>query len=216
MKSFRNLTQAVAALSSLLACALLVMALPIRAANAGVIFDSSLGTYTTLDSELRVSDFNYAADLQFSSNTTISQVGLFTSVDQAQNIKFLIFNATTDALLLSDEKAFAQNSTQTFIYSDIINFTFLAGQTYDVGILGDGTSLTGEWGFPESYTQNGITELAHNANFQDFAAPSEAGNGSVSVFVQLLAPTTVPEPASLALFGVGLLAFGVIRRRRCA
>ncbi len=70
--------------------------------------------------------------LQFSQNVTISQFGVFTSVNQAQDIKFLIFNSKLNGgsgtLLVSDDRCFAQNTKQSYIYSDDLNFTFLAAR----------------------------------------------------------------------------------------
>lgn len=182
-------------------------------AQASPIFDSSLGSYGYTALLTRQNDTsNVAAVLEFSQNVTVSQIGIYSSVDQAQDIKFLVFdsllNGGSGQLLLSDEKSFVQDSNQTWIYSDPINFTFLAGQTYDVGILGDGLSLTGEVG-SGNYSQNGITEISENANITDFNNPYTGLYASTSPFVQLLAASTpVPEPSSIALFLAGLTAIG--------
>lgn len=186
-------------------------------AHAAVVFDSSLGAYGDSMSETRNSDWNYAAVLSFSQDVKVSQIGVFTSVDNAQDIKFLIFDSAsaggTGSLLLSDQKSFAQNTAQTFIYSDIIDFTFLANHTYDVGILGSTGSLTGFWGVGD-YTQNGITGISTNANFQNFGAPTTGDYAGVMPYLQLVtADAKVPEPVSAALFGLGLAGLACARRK---
>lgn len=186
-------------------------------AQATVVFDSSLGTYTDLTSETRNSNNNYAAVLSFSQDVKVSQIGVFTSVDNAQDIKFLIFDSAlsdgTSSLLLSDQKSFTKNTTKAFIYSDLINFTFQGGHTYDVGILGSTGTLTGYWGVG-NYTQNGITAISHNANFQNFSAPITGGYSGVVPYLQLVtADAKVPEPVSTALFGLGLAGLAAARRK---
>lgn len=187
-------------------------------AQATVVFDSSLGSYVYTTSESRSSDLNYAAVLNFSQDVKISQIGVFTSVDNDQNIKFLIFDSAyagggTGSLLLSDQKSFAKNTTQTFIYSNLIDFTFQANHTYDVGILGSTGSLTGFWGIGD-YMQGGITEISRNANFQNFGAPATVGYAGVVPYVQLIAADAkVPEPVSTALFGLGLAGLAAARRK---
>lgn len=183
-------------------------------AQATVVFDSSLGNFT--ENETRNSNGNYAAVLHFTQDLKVSRIGVFTSVNNDQNIKFLIFDsafnrAGTGSLLMSDQKAFSQNSTQTFIYSDLINFTFQANHTYDVGILGSTGTLTGRWGIGD-YTQDGITAISRNANFQNFGAPTTGGYSGVVPYVQLVT-ANVPEPVSTALFGLGLAGLAAARRK---
>ena len=193
-----------------------ILAMSTANAKADVIFNSSLAggfAYT----ETRPSSFNYAAVLQFSQNVTVSELGVYTSVDNAQNIKFLIFSSGVsggaESLLLSDTKSFAQNSAQPFIYSDPIDFPFLAGHTYDVGILGSSGSITGKY-VPGNYTQDGVTEISRNANFNNYNAPTTGQYSGVSPFVELVSgPTSVPEPASVTVLAAGLIGLLAFARR---
>lgn len=183
-------------------------------AQATVVFDSSLGNFAM--NETRGSDSNYAAVLHFTQDVQVARIGVFTSVNDDQDIKFLIFDSAfngtgTGSLLLSDRKSFTKNTTQTFIYSDLIDFTFLANHTYDVGILGSTGTLTGSWGIGD-YTQNGITAISWNANFGNFDAPITGDYAGVVPFVQLVS-ANVPEPVSTALFGLGLAGLACARRQ---
>jgi len=160
------------------------------------------------------------AAITVSSDTVIGQIGALVDLTSAGNMKFVIFDLTTNNLLFSTgSQLFADNGLAYKLSSAFAPFTLHAGTTYGMGAIADVGGLweinNGSSGTP--FTQNGITASDDvNGNVANFAAPSLGANGSAMIMIQLYSGTTaVPEPATSALlaFGLGTSLFAGLRAR---
>ncbi len=198
------------------ACAAAVLSLP--AYSSSVLFDNAdPPLYVTS----RVSSLEGAAAyLQIgSSNVTINQIGINAEPLQDGQLKFAVFSdsappgGTSGALLFSDTVNVTKSNSLSYILSDPLSFTLLAGQYYDIGAVFSGSAIDYTYDFT-SDTQSGITSIASSQNLTNFASPVQAGHGGVSdIDIQLYGPTVVtPDPATAAL---GLIGLGCILMIGC-
>jgi len=159
------------------------------------------------------------AIITVSAATSIDQIGAFVDLSSAGNLKFVIFDATTDALLFGTGPiAFADTGLDFKLSPVFADFTLNTGVTYAIGAIAD---VAGDWGTNNSssgnpFTQNGITASDDiNENVGNFGAPTLLGSVSAMVIVQLgSSPNAVPEPATWAMMIGGFALAGIAMRRR--
>jgi PEP-CTERM motif len=196
--------------------AMLFGGLVAQAAAAPIIFDNS--SREDFQSS-RIPEFSPLADITVSAATDITQIGVLVDLNSNGNLKFLIFNLDTHALLFSTgPEAFVDNGL-TFKLSDpFADFTLMPGINYGIGAIAD---VGGGWAinnssFGNPFTMNGITASDdRNGNVLNFASPTLGGEGSAMIMVELAGqPAAVPEPGTLLLLGSGLIGAALRARKQ--
>jgi hypothetical protein len=186
-----------------------------KAAHAdALLFDNGPGNFTSS----RVAGNSPLARITVSVPTTITQIGVLTDLGTNGNIKFLIFNATTNALLFqSGPQAFADDGLAYKVSTSFAPFLLQPGIVYNIGGISDVSGLWATWNGTHTFTQNNITSSDPNGNVVNFASPTLGAPGGADIVIQLYGPAgpAVPEPATLLLLGSGLagIAAKVGRRR---
>ncbi len=153
--------------------------------------------------------------IQVATTTDISNIAVFNDLAGAGNLKFVIFDASTNALLFSTATAVADDGgSATWKMSPTFSFTLTAGSSYYIGAIAD---VAGLWAYDETVeSENGFTSVKSNPNFNSYATPFVVGNGGADGAVQLYTggSEAVPEPGTLGLALAGLGAVALWRRRR--
>jgi hypothetical protein len=187
-------------------------------------------TQTTSDPSLALTKYTFATDLVLPNGGTgrSFQVNLFHASGKNINLRIVgdDGNSTADSTALGDVQVF-NGSTWVTALTDAINFTATDGSGgFGASPNINSLSVTGDYsGATPSYTvsSNGSTSAALTA-FQGGAPTSGSRLTSVSFqggslasgtyfVVDNVAVSAVPEPASIALIGLGGLTL-MSRRRR--
>lgn len=175
-------------------------------------------TAFTANSNVTVSGLGYYAD-PVTGNADGNPVALYQCADVACS--------TTATLLYSTTVTNIYPLTGHFRYVTIPAITLTAGVSYEVAGVSNSDNYT--WNDPGFATDPAITILSDGGsppntdrweligtpdflNFTQADIPGQDGFWGPNIF--LGAPVFAPEPASLALFGIGLAGLGLIRRRK--
>ena len=206
--------------SARLASLFTLLTLTISAPSQGaLLFDNSSRQDATTPRDVGSSP---VAAITVAAPTSINQIGAMVDLALAGNLKFLIFNLDTSALLLTTTStAFADTGLGFKVSTAFAPFTLNPGTNYGIGAIAD---VAGLWGTNNSssgnpFLQNGISASDDlNGNVGNFASPSVFCCGAAMVIVQLYGATAtvvVPEPSSIGfvLFGLGAISLGCSKYR---
>ncbi len=187
---------------------------------SAVIFDNAdLPLFTTT----RTSSIEGAAAyLQIgASDVSIGQIAINAQPLQDGQLKFVIFSdvappgGDSGTLLFSDTVNVSNSDSLSYVLSDPLSFTLLAGHYYDIGAVFSGSSI--RYTYDEtSDTENGITSIVSNENVDNFESPALVGHADSDINIRLYSPATTPEPATFLLSALGLACAGLgdyLRRR---
>ena len=156
--------------------------------------------------------------------TTVTQFGFWLGTAAAgTTVKYLIWDGTSNSLVYSQTRTLAAaTADNTLQLSDAFSFDLLAGRTYFFGVVADQdftVSANLVPGIPTS--ADGLTFDDPNVVFDGFDVPTTStgvdDRGGASLAMQLYGTQTaavIPEPATVALVGLGLAGAGLAARGR--
>ena len=173
---------------------------------------------------------------QSGSTTTITAANaaiLISQIDSAATVPisaFLTLSLTSTSAAIAIQSDVLQDYSGTFVITSAPNgggIDYLTGSLIDVA-FGLNAAFTLTASTPPAnavtFTSSVITDLgldrAASFSFADVTPGLSITDGTIASFQSSLSatfsaqPVSVPEPAAFALLGTGLLALGMIRRRR--
>jgi hypothetical protein len=172
----------------------------------------------------RIAGSSPLANVTVSAPVAITQIGARVRPTAAGNIKFLIFNGDTGALVFASASQALPNDFQLAyrISAAFGAVTLNPGIHYAIGGISD---VDADWSFENANADdvaNNITvDGNENYNAGNFGAPvlesfTGAGNISIQLYGGAVIASAAPEPASLALLVLSSLPIvgAVIRRNR--
>ena len=176
-------------------------------------------------------DNGVGATIMVSANTPITGFGLETYQQSGGDLKFVIYDETTQTYpVVTATKSFG-TAYFNFAQSPYFVFTLLAGHTYDLGAISDADTYyaygyAGDGNGTATYTQNGITAPIENILLKNYANPTvnpvTAGSyngdnfhGTAQFALEIYGVAPEPTARASILGGFGLLlAMAVCHRCR--
>jgi hypothetical protein len=176
------------------------------------LFSTGIGNNTTS----RSSGSGPAQRVSVSANTTIGSFGFWLGTTGAVDMKFYIFDVTTGTKIFEQTKS-VNAATGTLTFSDYAAVNLLGGNTYDFGIIGNGSFNVSYFTPILNLTQDAFTVSAPNTNYGPYSDPQFQGSAGATIALEIRGADVgvVPEPSTYALMGTGLIGLvGMAGRKR--